>query len=188
MIARPRREIVRILEPSKRRIAGHLPTDATSFYLREVPVLSAFTGVHTDYHAPSDTADKLNYDGAAAIASLLARAAWRLTEDVERPAYIRMAPPAASGGGRGGLYLGTIPDYTQGEVKGVRLSGVSPGGPAEEAGLKGGDIIIELAGERVEDIYAYMAVMNKLTPDQKAQIAVRRKGERVELGIVPRKR
>jgi membrane-associated protease RseP (regulator of RpoE activity) len=164
----------------------YLPTDATEFYLAGVPVLSLFTGAHGDYHRPSDTADKLNYDGLADIARFVALVARSRATVEEEPELVALARPEAQGGRRmGGVFLGTIPDYATEGVTGVPISGVVKGGPAEEAGLAGGDVIVGLGGNELENIYDYVRVMNGLKPGEETEITVRRDGERRSFGIVP---
>ena len=174
---------------------SYLPTDATSFYLKKVPVLSAFTGAHADYHTPRDTADKINAAGAEKIARLMAAVTKNIATREDVPEYREMDKPAG-GIGRVSLraYLGTIPDYAQGDIVGVKLSGVVKGGPAEQAGLQGGDIITELAGKKIENIYDYTYALDALSIDTPAAVVVRRqkeqegREERVVLSITPRAR
>ncbi|HYF36988.1 MAG TPA: M28 family peptidase [Prosthecobacter sp.] len=165
---------------------AHLPTDSTTFYLRGIPTLNAFTGSHADYHLPSDTADKIDYENAAKIAKLLALIARGITTSMDAPAYVAMEAPKNQGT-RGGLraYLGTIPDYAQGDIKGVKLSGVSGTGPAGKAGLKGGDTIIKLAGKEVLNIYDYTSLMGELKIGKETTITVLRDGKELELKITP---
>ncbi len=164
---------------------SHLPTDSTSFYSRGVPILSAFTGLHSDYHSPTDTADKLNYEAAADCGRLLARVTMQLlTRDKPIP-YNSTPAPKNRSRGRLGAYLGTIPDYAESDVKGVLLSGVTKGGPADKAGIKGGDVIIGLMGKRIENVYDYTDAISELKVGQSASIKVNRKGKELELAIVP---
>ncbi|MBI3927969.1 MAG: M20/M25/M40 family metallo-hydrolase [Armatimonadetes bacterium] len=166
----------------------YLPTDASAFYLKKVPVLSAFTGAHSEYHTPRDTPDLLNYAGIGRIAQLVARLAEQLAQTSELPRYVAVEKPAGAGAGsRAELraYLGTIPDYAQGEGKGVRLSGVASGGPAETAGVAAGDTIVELAGHKVENLYDYSFAIEALKAGQPAAIVVERQGRRLELKITP---
>ena len=158
---------------------SYLPTDATSFYLKKVPVLSAFTGAHADYHTPRDTADKINAAGAEKIVRLMAAVTRNIATREDVPEYQEMDKPAG-GIGRVSLraYLGTIPDYAQGDIVGVKLSGVVKGGPAAQAGLQGGDIIIELAGKKIENIYDYTYALDALSIDTPAEIVVRRQERR----------
>jgi Tol biopolymer transport system component len=165
---------------------AHLPTDSTTFYLRGIPTLNAFTGSHEDYHLPSDTADKLDYDRTAQISRLMGLIARGVATAETAPDFVAMEAPKSQGT-RGGLraYLGTIPDYAQGDIKGVKLSGVSPIGPAGKAGLKGGDIIIKLAGKEVLNIYDYTSLMGELKIGSETSVTVLRDGKEVELKITP---
>ena len=165
---------------------AHLPTDSTTFYLRGIPTLNAFTGAHEDYHMPTDTAEKINYDKAAQIAKLMGLIARGVATSQENPTYIAMEAPKNQGA-RGGMraYLGTIPDYAQGDIKGVKLSGVSPIGPAAKAGVKGGDIIIKLGGKDITNIYDYTYVMGDLKIGTETTIKVQREGKEVEMKITP---
>jgi Tol biopolymer transport system component len=165
---------------------SYLPTDSTSFYMKKVPVLSAFTGVHEEYHSPRDLPDTLNYGGMEKVARFMSLTAASLAGSENAPDYQRMKQPSQSAGRtRMRVYLGTIPDYAQGAVAGVQLSGVIGGGPAEQAGLQGGDIIVELAGRRIENIYDYTYAIDALKIGEPATIVVLRKGERLSIEITP---
>ncbi len=168
---------------------AHLPTDSTTFYLRGIPTLNAFTGAHEDYHLPSDTAEKLDYEKAADIARLVGLIARSVATTHEVPPYEAMEAPKNSGS-RGGLraYLGTIPDYAQGDIEGVKLSGVSPVGPAAKAGVKGGDIIVKLAGKEVKNIYDYTYLMGDLKIGEETEIIVLREGKEVTMKVTPQSR
>ena len=166
----------------------YLPTDVTSFYPKRIPVLNFFTGSHDDYHRPSDTADKLDYDGLARIAKF-ARA---IIEDVatapERPDFSRVEHKE-QGGGRDTMraYLGSIPDYAT-EVKGVKLSGVRGGSPAEKGGLKGGDVIVEFGSQKITNIYDYTYALDAVKIGQPVKMTVEREGKSVELTVTPEAR
>src|SRR5262249_17790791 len=131
----------------------YLPTDVTSFYSKNVPVLNFFTGAHEDYHRPTDTADKLDYQGLARITGFAREIILDLVQSSGRPDLAKVERSAQPFGGRETLraYLGTIPDYTT-EVKGVKLSGVRGGSPAEKGGLKGGDVIVEFNQQKITNI------------------------------------
>ena len=165
---------------------SYLATDATSFYLRGVPILNAFTGAHDDYHTPLDTPDKLNYEGAAKTAKFMALVTRGLMLSAETPAYVAMKKPEEKGT-RGGLraYLGTIPDYSQGDIVGVKLSGVTKGAPADKAGIKGGDIITSLAGKELKNIYDYTYVLGALKIGKETTVKLLRKGKNISLKITP---
>lgn len=165
---------------------SYLPTDATSFYTQSVPVLSAFTGVHSEYHTPQDTLALLNLEGTAEIGVLFARIAEELSRAASAPAYHAQQAPA-SGVARSGfrVFLGTVPDYAQTDIRGVRLSGVAPAGPAEQAGMRGGDIIVDVDGRPIENLYDYTYSLEALRVGVGARIGVLREGERIELEVVP---
>ncbi|MBT3638606.1 MAG: M28 family peptidase [Opitutae bacterium] len=165
---------------------SHIPTDTTSFFTKGIPILSAFTGLHADYHAPSDTVDKINYKGIADTSKLFSRLIQTLAKQNEF-GYVAQAPPPKSRG-RLSVYLGTIPDYSQTDKKGVLLSGVSKGGPADLAGIQSEDLIIELEGKKIESIYDYTDAIGLLKPMQKAKIKIMRKQKLLTLSITPSSR
>lgn len=165
---------------------AYLPTDSTAFYLKGAPILSMFTGAHTDYHTPEDTAEKLNYEGARDIARFAGLVVRSLARAEAAPDYIAVARPKTQGSRRmGNVFLGTIPDYSGKKAKGVAISGVVKSGPAEAAGLKGGDVIVGLAGQELENIYDFVRALNGLKPGVEIDIAVQREGEKVDLKITP---
>jgi hypothetical protein len=168
---------------------SYLPTDANVFYLRGVPILSAFTGSHSEYHTPRDTPEKLNYPGAAKTSRLMAFIARSLATQESPPDYVAQAPPK-SGATRGGLraYLGTIPDYAESDVKGVKLSGVAANGPAAKAGVQSGDVVVEVAGKKIENIYDYTYAIEALKIGEPVKIAVQRGEQRVEASVTPTSR
>lgn len=167
----------------------NLRTDTTSFYPHGVPILHAFTGAHEDYHRPTDTVDKLNLEGMQKVSRLMALIARGLARSKDEPDYVVVEQkPVADKPRTGGRpYLGTIPDYA-GEGDGVLLDGTAEGGPAWKAGIRGGDVIVELAGQKIHDIYDYTRVLDTLIPDKKVSIVVLRNGKRLELDLVPGRR
>jgi Tol biopolymer transport system component len=166
--------------------SAFMATDATAFYLKGVPVLNAFTGAHGDYSTPRDTPDKLNYAGMRKVARLIALITRSLAMAEQAPDYIRQEPTARSPRRRTSrVYLGTIPDYSQTDVEGARISGVAKGGPAEAAGLRNGDIVIEMAGQTIGNIYDYSHALDGLKVDKPVEVVVRRDGRRVTLTLTP---
>ena len=165
---------------------AYLPTDASEFFKRGVPILSAFTGTHEDYHTPRDTADKINHEGAARIARLFSLLVRSVATADEPPSYQEQERPKDQER-RANLraYLGTIPEYAQGDIKGVKLSGVAKGGPAAEGGLEGGDIIVEVAGKKIENIYDYTFAIEALKIGEEVEIVVLRDGETKRLKVTP---
>ena len=182
-----RRNVPVGLQLSLDKTSSRLPTDASSFVGRGVPILSAFTGAHEDYHTPRDTPDKLNYDGAAKISQLFALIARGLLTSDQVPEFKLDEGETEEEVPRARLtaYLGTIPDYAAGEVKGQKLSGVAPKGPAAAAGVKGGDIITSLAGRKIENIYDYTYAIEALKIGEEVEIVVRRDDKDVTLKITP---
>jgi Tol biopolymer transport system component len=165
---------------------AHLATDSTTFYTRGIPTLNAFTGAHEDYHMPTDTADKINYEKAAQIAKFMGLVARSLSTTHEVPDYIAMEAPKNQGTRTGlRVYLGTIPDYAQGDIKGVKLSGVSPVGPAAKAGVQAGDIIVKLGHKDIQNIYDYTYIMGELKIGEQTTIVVQRNGQTVEMKLTP---
>jgi Tol biopolymer transport system component len=169
------------------KTSTRLPTDASAFVGRDVPILSAFTGAHEDYHTPRDTPDKLNYEGAAKVSRLLALIARGMLTANDPPKFELAEGAANKDAPRARLtaYLGTIPDYAAGDVKGLKLSGVSASGPAAKGGLKGGDIIVKLAGRKIEDIYDYTYAIEALKIGEAVEIVVKRGEKMVVLNITP---
>lgn len=164
---------------------SYLPTDASSFYMQGVPVLSAFTGSHGEYHTPRDTPDTLNYEGAAKVAKFMGLVTRSLATRDEAPDYVaQKAPEQGQRRARLRAYLGTIPDYAE-EVKGVKLGGATKGGPADKAGIKPGDIIVELGGKKIENIYDYTYAIEALKIGQEVKVVVQRKGKKITLKITP---
>jgi len=167
----------------------YLPTDVTSLYLKNVPALNFFTGAHEDYHRPTDTADKLNYDGLERITKFADQIIIDLAQTPERPDLAKVERSGPAGGGRETLraYLGTIPDYTT-EVKGVKLSGVRAASPAEKAGLQGGDVIVEFARQKIANIYDYTYALDAVKIGKPVKMIVERNGERVAINVTPEAR
>ncbi|MEQ1870949.1 MAG: M28 family peptidase [Vicinamibacterales bacterium] len=161
------------------------PTDVASFNQIGVPCLNFFTGTHTDYHRPSDTADKIDYEGLDRIVDFAAHIARRVMRTPEAPAFTRVTQPTGTGTRAGvRIFTGTIPDYSS-EVKGLLLSGVVGGGPAEEAGLQKGDVVIEIAGQTIANIYDYTYALDVLKIGVAAKVVYTRGGERRETMLTP---
>jgi Tol biopolymer transport system component len=167
----------------------YLPTDVTSFYTRNIPVLNFFTGGHEDYHRPTDTADKLNYKDLARITKFARGIVLDLAQNAGHPDLAKVERSSQTGGGREMLrtYLGTIPDYTT-EVKGVKLAGVRGGSPAEKAGLKGGDVVVEFAGQKITNIYDYTYALDAAKIGKPTHMLVERDGKRVSITVTPEAR
>ena len=164
-----------------------LPTDASTFFIHRVPILSAFTGSHSEYHTPRDVPELLNYQGTAEVARLLGLIARDLSLAEQPPNYHEQtAQPQMRANMTASL--GTVPNYTQGDIQGVLLSDATKGAPAHQAGVRGGDIVVELAGRKIENIYDYTYAIEALKVGQKTTIKVRRGEETLELEITPASR
>jgi hypothetical protein len=165
---------------------GYGPSDHQSFYKRHLPVLMLFTGAHADYHKPTDSADKINVEGLWRVA-VFARDLVDSLDRRPRPTFQQAKADSnmgrIAGGGGYGAYLGTIPDYMKTEG-GVLLSGVREGSPADSAGLKGGDVIVQFDGVRVDNIYDYTFALRSRKPGQKVRITVHRGDRDVEIVAV----
>src|SRR4030095_8689806 len=159
-------------------------------YLKGVPILSSLTASHADYHTPRDTAERVNNEGTARIAQLMAALTRTLMMSPTAPDYIAQEKPTGSAS-RATLraYLGTIPEYgdTAG-ITGVKLSGVAKGGPAAQAGLEAGDIIVQLAGKTIENIYDYTHALQAVKVGQPISVEVVRDGKHATFTVTPASR
>jgi Peptidase family M28/PA domain/PDZ domain len=161
------------------------PTDVGSFNTAGVPCLTFFTGAHTEYHKPSDTADKINYEDLERVGELATGIVKRLMDATEVPQFTKVEQKSDTGGRTGlRLFTGTIPDYAT-EVKGLLLGGVIGGGPAEQSGLAKGDVIIEIAGQSITNIYDYTYALELLKIGQPAKVVYMRGTERRETTLTP---
>jgi len=162
------------------------PTDVSSFNQASVASLAFFTGAHVDYHKPSDIASKVNFEDLDRIVTFAGSITRRLLDMDEAPLFTKVEQKTDTGGGRAGMriFTGTIPDYAT-EVKGLLLSGVIGGGPAEQAGLQKGDVIIEISGQSIANIYDYTYALELLKIGQPAKVIYTRGGERRETTLTP---
>jgi Peptidase family M28/PA domain/PDZ domain len=162
------------------------PTDVQSFNGAGVPSLNFFTGAHADYHKPSDTADKIDYEDLDRVVDFAAAIARRVAETPEPPAFAKVEPQTQGGATRAGVrvFTGTVPDYAS-DAKGLLLGGVVAGGPAELAGLQKGDIIVEIAGQTIANIYDYTYALDVLKIGQPAKVVYMRGGEKKETTLTP---
>ena len=167
----------------------NLPTDSSSFNLAGVPTLSFFTGSHEDYHRPTDTADRVDAAGIDRIVGYATTIVSRVADAAEPPVFAKVEPQTRGRGARDGirLYTGTIPDYAT-ETKGLLLGGVSAGGPAEQAGLQKGDVIVEIAGQSIANVYDYTYSLDLMKPDEPVKVLYLRNGEKRETTLTPRAR
>ncbi|HEY8379853.1 MAG TPA: M20/M25/M40 family metallo-hydrolase [Nannocystis sp.] len=162
---------------------GFGASDQASYYAAGIPVLHFFSGTHDDYHRPSDDLDKINFDGAAAVADLSVRLVTLLLREQPTLDFQKIAEATPRRGGFR-VSLGTVPDYAAG-VDGIKLAGVKPQSPAEAAGLQAGDIVVRIGAREIHNMDDYMASFGELRPGVPVPIVVLRDGARVELTITP---
>ncbi len=165
---------------------GYGPSDHSSFYSKQVPVLFFWTGTHSDYHKPSDTFDKINYNDEARILRLVARILRDVDSTDQRLTYTTAKSPAPRGGGFR-VYLGTIPNYADSN-DGLLLDGVRDDSPAAKAGLKAGDRIVKIGTREVKNVYDYTAALGEMKAGQEYVIEVKRGSEKLTLKITPEAR
>jgi hypothetical protein len=163
---------------------GYGPSDHSSFYAKQVPVLFFWTGNHEDYHKPSDTADKINYEGEVRVVSFAARIVSDIDRSDKRPTYT-VAKSESQGRSTGfRVYLGTIPNYADSN-DGLKLDGVRDDSPAAKAGLRAGDKIVKMAGRDVKNVYDYTYALGEMKAGQEYEVEVVRGSERLTLKITP---
>jgi len=161
------------------------PTDVASFNQAGVPSLSFFTSTHTDYHRPGDTADKINYDDLDRVVDFAAAIVKRVGDTPEAPVFTKVNQQSETAGRVGvRVFTGTIPDYAT-NIKGLLLGGVIGGGPAEQAGLQKGDVIVEIAGQTIANIYDYTYALELLKVGTPVKIVYLRGSERRETTMTP---
>jgi C-terminal processing protease CtpA/Prc len=156
--------------------AGVGPSDQTSFYLKDIPVLHFFTGQHSDYHKPTDDADKINHKGEAMILELIVDMVFKLEHSTKLKFYTTKSPESSNVSFK--VTLGIMPDYTF-DGPGVRVDGVGENKPAAIAGLQKGDVILTMANEELADVKAYMKVLSKFSKGQETEIVIDRNGQRM---------
>jgi hypothetical protein len=186
--ARGLREVVGALAEAPPRLPlslayggdGYGPSDHASFRARGVPVVFLFTGAHGDYHRPSDTPDKLDYDHLAATARLAYRVARAAAEGPPLERVRAPAAPAPQGErDRGyGAYLGAIPDFAERKEPGVLLTGVRPGSPAERVGLAGGDVLLRVGSTRLLSLQDLAFALRAHRPGDEVEVEWERAGKR----------
>jgi Peptidase family M28/PDZ domain/PA domain len=161
---------------------GYGSSDHTSFTTKQVPVLFFFSGLHSDYHKPSDTWDKIDAPGSVTLLKLVAEVTKRLQDAPDRPQFVRVEPPASahgqasasgSGGSGYGPYFGSIPDF--GDVpNGVKFADVREGSPAAKAGLRAGDILIEFDSKPIQNLYDFTYALRSKKPGDEVLVKVLR--------------
>jgi aminopeptidase YwaD len=162
---------------------GFGPSDHSSFTAKNIPVLFFFTNLHSDYHRPTDTYDKINYDGEAMVLTMVERTVREVADAADRPVFtmpVQTAQKSASTGFR--VTFGVIPDYGD-DPQGLRITGVKAGGPAEKAGLKGDDIVTKFGATTIKNIYDLTSAMGEHKPGDKINVVVLRDGKELVLPV-----
>src|SRR5882672_1165535 len=165
--------------------SGYGSSDHTSFNAKKIPVLFFFSGLHTDYHKPSDTADKINAEGAVKVLSVVYGTVDRLATDTQRLPYHEIAQPPQAGRGSGGgygPYFGSVPDFRD-DLKGVLFSDVQNNSPAAKAGLKGGDLLVEFDGKQILTLSDYAYALRTKKPGDIVAVVVKRNGQDVKTDV-----
>jgi membrane-associated protease RseP (regulator of RpoE activity) len=170
--------------------SGYAASDHTSFVGRKIPVLFFFSGLHADYHKPSDTWDKINAPDAARLLNVVAKVTLDLDTEA-RPQFVTVAPESdphsgvvsgIGGGGGYGPYFGSIPDFSPVE-SGVRFSDVQPNSPAAKAGLKAGDVLVQFGDKMIHDLYDFTDALRAGKVGQIVQVTVLRDGKRITVPV-----
>jgi hypothetical protein len=167
---------------------GYGSSDHTSFVTKRIPVLFFFSGLHSDYHKPSDTWDKINSEAAARLLNVVARTAVELASDSDKPTFAAVMDSnphtgVSSGTGSGyGPYFGSIPDFGQTE-NGVKFSDVKPGSPAANAGLKGGDVLIQFGDKPIKNLYDFTDALRRSKVGDVVPVTVLRDGKELKVDV-----
>ena len=161
--------------------AGVGPSDHTSFYLKNIPVLHFFTGAHSDYHKPSDDWQKINYVGEKEVLQLIIR----LIEDLDSSPklnFLATKNKSISSSRSFKVTMGIMPSYTSSE-EGLKVDGVTDGKPAQKAGIITGDLIVQMGELQIKDIQAYMDALGKFQKGETVSVKVKRNGEVITVNV-----
>ncbi|MGB5027812.1 MAG: M20/M25/M40 family metallo-hydrolase [Chitinophagaceae bacterium] len=161
--------------------SGTGPSDHTSFYRKDIPVLFYFTGLHTDYHKPSDDADKINYNGIASILQHITGLVESLNSS-SKLSFLKTRETQTTTSARFSVTMGVMPDYTYSGT-GLRADGVSEGKPAQKAGLKAGDIILQIGDYKITSMETYMQTLGKFKKGDKTKVIYKRGNDTLETTV-----
>jgi membrane-associated protease RseP (regulator of RpoE activity) len=164
--------------------SGYGSSDHMSFNIKRIPVLFFFSGLHADYHKPSDTHEKINAEGALKVLSLTYLMMDRMANDGGRIEYteVQEPRPVGSGGGGYGPYFGSIPDFRD-DLKGVLFADVRPNSPASKAGFKTGDLMIAFDGKAVENLYDFTFALRSKKPGDVVVVVVKRGDQEIKADV-----
>ena len=175
--------------------SGYGSSDHTSFTTKQVPVLFFFSGLHGDYHKPSDTWDKIDAPGSAKLLDMIAEVGAELCAEAERPQFVRVKEPenphagavAGSAGSGYGPEFGSVPDFAE-IPNGVRFADIRPGTPAAQAGLKAGDILVEFDGKPIGNLYDFTYALRSKKPGDMVTVKILRGTDTVTASVLLRQR
>jgi hypothetical protein len=163
---------------------GFGPSDHSSFYTKNIPVLFFFTGLHKDYHKPTDTWDKINTSGMAKVLGLVYKCVNGIDQMIQKPEFTKVQASAQNRNSTGfKVYAGTIPDYAY-DGKGLKLSGVTDGAPAQKAGVKDGDIIVKMNNKVIDNIYDYTDALGEFIPGDEVETTLLRGKDKIVVKII----
>jgi Zn-dependent M28 family amino/carboxypeptidase len=165
--------------------SGYSSSDHTSFVTKKIPSLFFFSGLHSDYHKPSDTWDKINAPSAARLLNMVRDVAVQLASAQDTPSFQVVAedkPPAGGGGGGYGPYFGSIPDFGQTE-NGVKFSDVKPNSPAAKAGFKAGDVLVQFGDKPIKNLYDFTDALRRSKVGDVVEVKVLRDGQPVSASV-----
>ncbi len=164
---------------------GFGPSDQSSFYAKNIPVLFFFTGLHTDYHKPSDTYDKINTDGQEKIVKYIFDLVFDINNADIKPEFTKAVENTEKKQETGPVkvYVGTVPDFSSNE-EGYKISGVKEGSPADKGGLLAGDLMIKFGGKEIKNIYDYTAALSEFKPGDEVDVVIKRNGEDLTVKVI----
>jgi hypothetical protein len=162
---------------------GFGPSDHTSFYVKKIPVLFFFTGTHSDYHRPTDDWQKINISGMDRIVDLVEEIATTIVTAPERPDYVEVKGLGTVDRGGNRPYFGSIPDFGS-EESGYSISGVAPDSPADRAGLKGGDRIIQMGNRKITGLDDFDLVLRRFSAGDEVPVVAIRGGKPIRLKVI----
>ena len=161
---------------------GFGPSDHSSFYAKKIPVLHVFGGLHVDYHRPSDDVEKLNVPGMRQATDFFESLINQAIDAPARMDYIEVKGNAQIERAGSRPYFGSIPDFNS-DQKGYAIMGVAPGGPSEKAGIKAGDVIIDVGGQKIGGLDDFDLALRKFQAGDQVDVTVRRDGQEVKLKV-----
>jgi len=168
--------------------SGYSSSDHTSFVMKKIPVLFFFSGLHSDYHTPSDTWEKISPDAAANLLNVVGRVTIELASEPAKPVFAEVvennphAGMPSSGGPGYGPYFGSIPDFGQTE-NGVKFSDVKAGSPAAKAGLKAGDVLIQFGAKPIKNLYDFTDALRSSKVGEVVPVTVLRDGKELKVDV-----